>query len=376
MNLDFTDDQKMLRTMARDFLATECPKKLVRELEESELGHSPEIWKKMAELGWQGLVIPEQYGGNGMTFFDLALVIEEMGRNILPGPFFSTVLSALTILDAGTEEQKQEFLTKVARGEMILTLALTEPSASWKPEHISVRATASDDNFEIRGTKLFVPDARVADYMVVVTRTRKGANPERGITVFLVDAKSPGVKIEPQLTMGLDYKCEVVFDNVMVPKKNLLGEFDKGWPIIQKTLMKAAALKVAEMSGGCQAVLEMSNDYVKNRVQYGRPIGAFQTIQHYLADMWGYVDRTRSLAWEVNWKVGAGVATAFDVAAAKAYANEAYKWVTERGVQCHGAIGTTRDHDMGLYYRRAKVAELDYGDTDYQREIVARELGI
>jgi alkylation response protein AidB-like acyl-CoA dehydrogenase len=330
----------------------------------------------MAELGWQGLVIPEQYGGNGMTFFDLALVIEEMGRNILPGPFFSTVLSALTILDAGTEEQKQEFLTKVARGEMILTLALTEPSASWKPEHISVRATASDDNFEIRGTKLFVPDARVADYMVVVTRTRKGANPERGITVFLVDAKSPGVKIEPQLTMGLDYKCEVVFDNVMVPKKNLLGEFNKGWPIIQKTLMKAAALKVAEMSGGCQAVLEMSNDYVKNRVQYGRPIGAFQTIQHYLADMWGYVDRTRSLAWEVNWKVGAGVATAFDVAAAKAYANEAYKWVTERGVQCHGAIGTTRDHDMGLYYRRAKVAELDYGDTDYQREIVARELGI
>jgi len=376
MNLDFTEDQKMLRTMARDFLATECPKKLVRELEESELGHSPEIWKKMAELGWQGLVIPEQYGGNGMTFFDLALVIEEMGRNILPGPFFSTVLSALTILDAGTEEQKQEFLTKVARGEMILTLALTEPSASWKPEHISVRATASDDNFEIRGTKLFVPDARVADYMVVVTRTRKGANPERGITVFLVDAKSPGVKIEPQLTMGLDYKCEVVFDNVMVPKKNLLGEFNKGWPIIQKTLMKAAALKVAEMSGGCQAVLEMSNDYVKNRVQYGRPIGAFQTIQHYLADMWGYVDRTRSLAWEVNWKVGAGVATAFDVAAAKAYANEAYKWVTERGVQCHGAIGTTRDHDMGLYYRRAKVAELDYGDTDYQREIVARELGI
>lgn len=376
MNLDFTDDQKMLRTMARDFLATECPKKLVRELEESELGHSLEIWQKMAELGWQGLAIPEQYGGNGMTFFDLALVIEEMGRNILPGPFFSTVLSALTILDAGTEEQKQEFLTKVARGEMVLTLALTEPSASWKPEHISVRATGSDDNFEIRGTKLFVPDARVADYMVVVTRTRKGANPERGITVFLVDAESPGVKIEPQLTMGLDYKCEVVFDNVVVPKKNLLGELNKGWPIIQKTLMKAAALKVAEMSGGCQAVLEMSNEYVKNRVQYGRPIGGFQAIQHYLADMWGYMDRTRSLAWEVNWKVSASVATAFDVAAAKAYANEAYKWVTERGVQCHGAIGTTRDHDMGLYYRRAKVAELDYGDTDYQTEIVARELGI
>ena len=375
MNLDFTEEQKMLVTMARDFLATECPKKLVRELEEGDLGYSPEVWKKMAELGWQGMIIPEEYGGTGLTFFDLALVIEEMGRNILPGPFLSTVICASAIQEAGTEEQKGEFLSKVANGEMILTLALTEPSASWKPEHISVRAVAKGEDYVINGTKLFVPDAYVADYLLVVARTQDSAKPEEGITVFLVDAKSSGIKCEPQLTMGLDNKCEVVFNNVAVPKKNILGELNKGWPIVQSTLMKAAAAKVAEMSGGCQASIEMTASYVKEREQYGRPIGSFQAIQHYMADMWGCMDRVRSLAWEVNWRVGAGVATPLDVSIAKAYANEAYKYVTERGVQCHGAIGTTRDHDMGLYYRRARVSELDYGDTDYQREIVARELG-
>ena len=376
MNLDFTEDQKMLRTMARDFLSRECPKSLVRDLEESDLGYSPEIWKKMAELGWQGIMIPEEYGGTGMTFFDLVLVIEEMGRNILPGPFLSTVICASTILEAGTEEQKRKFLPKIAAGDMILTLALTEPSASWKPEHISVRAAVSGENYLIDGTKLFVPDAHVANYLLVVARTRENTKPEEGITIFMVDAKSPGIQCESQLTMGLDNKCEVVFENAAVPKENILGNLNQGWTIVQSTLMKAAAAKVAEMSGGCQASLEMTTDYVKEREAYGRPIGGFQAIQHYMADMWGHTDRTKSIAWEVNWKVSEGMATALDVAIAKAWANEAYKWVTERAVQCHGAIGTTRDHDMGLYYRRAKVAELDYGDTDYQKEIVTRELGI
>ncbi len=376
MNLDFTEEQEMLRTMARDFLQTECPKTLIRELEESDLGYSPELWKKMAELGWQGLAFPEEYGGTEMTFFELALLVEEMGRNILPGPFISTQVCGLTILETGTEEQKKEFLPKVAAGEMILTLALTEPSASWKPEHISVGAVASNEEYMINGTKLFVPDAHVADYLLVVARTKDSAKPEEGITVFLVDAKSPGIQCESQLTMGLDNKAEVVFKDVKVPKKNILGELDQGWKVVQIAMTKGTALKIAEMSGGCQASLEMANTYVKERVQYGRPIGLFQVIQHYLADAWGKTDRTTNIAWEICWKVDAGVATPFEVATAKAWTNEAYKWVTEKCVQCHGAIGTTRDHDMGLYYRRAKVGELDYGDTDFQMEIVAQELGL
>lgn len=376
MNLDFTEEQEMLRTMARDFLKAECPKTLVRELELSDVGYSPTVWKKMAELGWQGLAFPEKYGGTGMGFFELSLIIEEMGRNILPGPFIPTVVCGLTILEAGTEDQKKEFLPKIAAGDMIMTLALTEPSASWKPQHISTMAAAKGNDYVINGTKLFVPDAHVANCLLVVAKTRDGAKAEENITLFLVDAKSPGIKIESQLSMGLDNKCEIVLKDVRVPKKNVLGELNKGWKIVESALTKATAAKVAEMSGGCQASLEMTNSYVKERVQYGRPIGSFQTIQHYLADVWGKMDRTRNIAWEVCWKVGAGTATPMDVSAAKAWSNEAYKWVTERCVQSHGAIGTTRDHDMGLYYRRAMVASLDYGDTDYHLEVVARDIGL
>jgi len=376
VNLDFTEEQQMLRMMARDMLKTECSKTLVRDLEESDLGHSLELWEKMADLGWQGLAFPEEYGGAGMTFFELALLVEEMGRNILPGPFISTAVCGLTILEAGTEEQKSEFLPKVAAGDIIIALALTEPSASWKPAHISVGAIENNEWYVINGTKLFVPDAHVADYLLVVARTQESAKPEEGITVFLVDAKSPGINCEPQLTMGLDSKAEVTFRDVRVPKASVLGCLNQGWKLAERALTKGTALKIAEMSGGCQASLEMANAYVKERVQYGRPIGHFQVIQHYLADAWGKTDRTTHLAWEVCWKVAVGVATPFEVAAAKAWANEACKWVTERCIQCHGAIGTTRDHDMGLYYRRAKVGELDYGDTDYQLEIVAQELGM
>lgn len=376
MNIDFTEEQEMLRTMARDFLKTECPKSLVREIEESELGYSPQVWKKMAELGWQGLALPEDLGGTGMTFFDLCLIVEEMGRNILPGPFISTAVCSLAILESGTDLQKKAILPKVASGDMILTLALTEPSASWRAEHIAVKAVARNGDYVINGTKLFVPDAHVANYLLVAAKTGRSVNPEKNITMFLVNAKSPGIKIQSHLGMGLDNKCEVVFTNVSVPKNNILGQLNRGWEVTQSIMMKGAAAKVAEMSGGCQASLDMTNAYVKERVQYGRPIGSFQVIQHYLADVWSKTDRTRNVAWEVCWKVSAGVATPLDVSAAKAWANEAYKWVAEKCVQSHGAIATTRDHDMGLYYRRAWVSNVDYGDTDYHREIVAREAGL
>lgn len=375
MDLDFTEEQEMLRKMARDFLKTEVPKSAIRDIEESDLGYSPEIWKKMAELGWQGLVIPEQLGGTGMTFFDLCLIIEEMGRNICPGPFISTAVCAMAILDAGTEQQKKAILPKVASGEAILTLAFTEPSGSWKVEDVITAAKASGSaGYTLDGVKLFVPDAHVATHLLVVARSNN--NQKGAVTVFIVDPKAKGVKIESQLGMGLDNKCEVVLKGVSVTKDAILGKLDDGAKIVEKALMRGAAAKVAEMSGGCQASLEMANAYAKERVQYGRPIGSFQVIQHYLADVFGKTDRTKNLAWEVCWKVSAGVATPLDVSAAKAWAGPAYKWVTERCVQVHGAIGTTRDHDMGLYYRRALVQNLDYGDEKFHREIVAQQMGL
>lgn len=377
MDLDLTEEQEMLQTMARDFLTKECPKSLVRELEEDEKGYSPELWRKMAELGWMGLVLPAEYDGMEMGFMDLIILLQEMGRNILPGPFFCTVvLGSLPILSAGTEEQKKELLPKIASGEMILTMALTEPNGRYDAAGVETKAVAQGDSLVINGTKLFVENAHIADYMICVARITEGATTEEGITLFLVDAKSPGIKVEVIPTMGDDKLCEVVFDNVSVPRSSMLGEVDNGWRIVAKTLEQATMAKCAEMVGGAEAALDMTLDYVKERVQYNRPIGSFQVIQHYCANMWTNVVTSRNILYKTAWKVGEGLPATSDVAVAKGWINEAYKFVTERAVQCHGAIGLTRDHDIGLYYRRAKAGELVFGDTDFQREIVAQQMGL
>ena len=377
MDLDFTQEQDMLRTSARDFLTTECDKAKVRKLEEDEKGYSPEIWGKMAELGWLGLMIPDKYEGMGMGFMDLVVVLEEIGRNILPSPFFATVvLGAPPIVGAGSEEMKKDILPKVSKGEAILTLALTEPSASYRADGVELKAAAKGDSFVLNGTKLFVEHGNNASYMVVVARTKSGGNPENGITLFLVDARSPGIKVEVVDTIGLDKQCEVTFKNVSVPKKNIIGELDKGWPIVARTLQLATMAKCAEMTGGMQAVLDMSVAYAKERMQYGRPIGSYQAMQHMLADMYTRVLMSKNIVYEAAWMVAEGLECADKVSIAKAWCNEAYKKVTEDGVQVHGAIGTTRDHDMGLYYRRAKAADPTFGDTEDHREVVAQSLGL
>ncbi len=378
MNLDLTEEQEMLRTSARDFLTKECSKTLVRKLEEDEKGYSPELWHKMAELGWMGLVLPEQYNGMGMGFMDLVILLQEMGRNILPGPFFSTVvLGSLPILSAGTEEQKKELLPKIASGELILTLALTEPSARYDAAGVQTKAVAQGDSFVIDGTKLFVENAHIADYIICVTRTKKGTSPQEGISLFVVDARSAGIKCEVMPTIGADKLCEVVFKKVKVPKKNMLGKLNEGWDILAKTLEQATIAKCAEMVGGQEASLDMTLAYVKERVQYGKPIGSFQVIQHYCANMWMNVETSRDILYKAACSVAEALpGSASEVAVAKGWINEAYKFVTERAVQCHGAIGTTRDHDIGLYYRRAKAGELAFGDTDFQKELVAQQLGL
>jgi alkylation response protein AidB-like acyl-CoA dehydrogenase len=377
MDLDLTEEQEMLRTMARDFLAKECPKTLVRELEDDEKGYSPDLWRKMADLGWMGLVLPEEYGGMGMEYLDLIILIQEMGRNILPGPYFSTVvLASLPILWAGTDNQKQQLLPRIATGDMILTMALHEPNARYDAAGVEAKASPQGDSFVISGTKLFVENAHIADHLICVTRTATGASPEDGITLFLVDAKTPGITCEVVPTMADDKLCEVVFDNVSVPKENMLGQQDKGWDIVARALEHATMAKCAEMVGGAEAVLDMTLEYVKERVQYGRPIGSFQVIQHYCANMWTNVAASRNLLYKVAWDLGEGLPVSAEVAMAKGWINQAYKFVTERAVQCHGAVGLTRDHDVGLYYRRAKAGELAFGDTDFQRELVARHMGL
>lgn len=378
MDLDFTEEQEMLRNSARDFLSTECDKQKVREIEDSEEGYSPEIWAKMAELGWQGLMIPEEYDGMGMGLMDLVVVFEEIGRNILPSPFLATVaLGTPPIVDAGPEEMKKEILPKVAVGEAILTMALTEPSAGYTADCVEMKAEDKGDSFVLNGTKLFVEFASASDYMVVVARTKGGSDPEDGITLLLVGSKSNGIKIQPFATTGADKQCEVAFDNVSVPKSNVIGEVDKGWPIVEKTLKVATTAKLAEMVGGMQAAVDMCVAYAKERVQYGRPIGSFQAMQHMLADMHTRMFMSQNIVYEAAWMVAEGIEGHENkLAVAKAWCNEAYKKVAEDGVHAHGAIGTTRDHDMSLYYRRAKAADPTFGDTEDHREVVAKSLGL
>ncbi len=377
MDLGLSEEQEMLKTSALDFLRRECPKKLVKELDESDEGYSPELWRKIAELGWLGLPFPEEYGGGGGSFHDLVVLLEAMGYNILPGPFFSTVvLGGLPILAAGTEEQKREWLPRIASGEKKLALALTEPDVSYEASAVKTTAVARDGGYIINGTKLFVLDANVADLLLCVARTKDTANPEDGVTVFLVDGKSPGVAITLLKTLARDKQCEVVFDNVSVPGENVLGEPDRGWPLVRDLLEKATVAKCAEMVGGAQAALDMAVAYAKERVQFNRPIGSFQAIQHYCANMVSDVDGSRFVTHKAAWKVSEELPAAKDVSVAKAWTSGAYGRVTLTAHQIFGAIGFTMDHDLHLYYRRAKAAEMMFGDGAYHRAVVAREMGL
>jgi alkylation response protein AidB-like acyl-CoA dehydrogenase len=377
MDLSFSEEQEMLWKSARDFLANKCPKTLVRQMEEDEKGYVPQLWKEMADLGWMGLPFPEKYGGGGFSFLDLIVLLEEMGRACLPGPFLSTVvLGGLPILEWGTEEQKQDLLPKICKGNAILTLALTEPNARYDAASIQVKATPEGDNYVINGTKLFVPDAHIADYIIVVARTAKRADPEKGVTLLIVDGKSPGISTFVLRTMAGDKQCELTMDKVKVPKANILGKLNQGWSMVKKIIEWAALAKSAEMMGGAQQVLEMTIQYAKERVQFDRPIGSFQIIQHYLADMSIDVDSSRVSLHKAAWTLSEGIPCTKEISVIKGWISEAYRRVTAQAHQIHGAIGFTKDHDLELYFRRAKAGELFYGDADFHREIVAQQLGL
>jgi alkylation response protein AidB-like acyl-CoA dehydrogenase len=377
MNLALSEEQEMLKKMAHDFLTDNFPKKVVKELEESESGYSTELWKQIAELGWMGLALPEEYGGGGMSFLDLSVLLEEMGRACLPGPYFSTVvLGGLTMADIGSEEQKQKYMPKIASGETIFTLALTEPSARYEAAAIETKATVDKDGYILNGTKLFVPDAHIADYILVVARTDEKAQAEKGVTIFIVEGKSPGIGYTVLKTIANDKLCEVVFNRVKVPGENILGQLNQGWSEVEKIIQRAAVAKCCEMVGCIQQALDMTVSYAKDRKQYDRPIGSFQVIQHYCADMATDVDGTRLSTYQAAWMMSAGLSCTKEVAIAKAWAGEACQRVMALAHQIHGAIGVTIDHDLQYYTRRAKAAEVSFGDARFYREIVAREMGL
>ena len=381
MDFNFTEEQEMLRTSARDFLETECTEKLIREVEDGDVGYSPEIWKKIAGLGWLGLVYPEKYGGADMNVIDLTVLYEEIGRAMLPAPHLSTVvLGGMTILEAGTEEQKSAILPKIVNGEQIISVALTEPESSWNlktwdPEGVTVKATAAGDDYVIDGIKLFVHDAVCADTFLVVTRTSKGADPADGITLFLVDAKSPGVSITPLRTIAGDKQCEVIFDKVKVSKSSIVGKLNGGWAPLSKSIKVGTVMLCAQMLGAGQRLLELSVDYAKTRIQFDMPIGINQYIQEHCVFLLRDVNGARWSTYLAAWKIAEGEPCDFEVSIAKAWGSDGHERACWRAHQVHGGVGyTVYDGVVPLYSRRGKTLQLYLGDTAYHKEKVVKEL--
>jgi alkylation response protein AidB-like acyl-CoA dehydrogenase len=375
MDFGLTEEQKILRKSARDFLESECPASLVKKMAEDEKGYSPQLWQKMARLGWHGLVFPSQYGGGDGTFLDLVILLEETGRALLPSPLLTTILGGTIILEAGSEEQKAELLPGIINGDIIISLALTEPSMRYPSSSMATRAVARNGRYIVNGTKLFVPMAHVAEYLICAARTNDDTEADDGITSFIIDAKSCGITYTPLKTMGHDKQYEVFLDDVAVPAKNILGEYDKGWAHISRRLLPMATVaQCAEMNGGAQKVIEMTVEYAKERVTFGRPLGSYQAIQHLCSDMLMALESAQVLTYEAAWKICQGLPCDLEVSMAKYKANECYTRAVSTGTQIQGGISIIVDHDLPLYYRRAKAAEITLGDADYHLELVAKKL--
>lgn len=375
MDLGFSEEQEIMRQTAKRFMAQECPTSLVRELLDSETGHSPELWSKMAELGWLGMVFPEEYGGVGGSLLDLAVLSEEFGKALMPNTFYSMVIGALAILNGGTEAQKSHFLPLVSQGKALISLALTEPSGSYDPAYITTRAQSQGDGWVIDGTKLFVSDAQSADYLVVVARTSDGP-PREGVSAFIVPTASPGISIEPLITFAGDRQAEVGLKEVLVEADAVLGEPDKVWPTVEKTVQQQTALQLADNVGVGQYVLDSTVEYVKIRFQFDRPIGSFQAVWHHCANMATDIDGARYLSYDAIWRLSQGLTATKALSMAKSWGTEAVKRVTLMAHQLHGGIGYVTEHDLHLYAARAKAAEQILGTPTEHLEIVAQQMGL
>jgi alkylation response protein AidB-like acyl-CoA dehydrogenase len=344
-----------------------------------DAGVTEEFWTKLAEQGWLGLIYDEEHGGSGLGIVDLTVLMEEMGRAVMPGPFFSTVLlGGLTIKEAGSAAQKKEWLSKIAAGKAKATLAWTEPNARWDAAGVTTTAKDSGKGFVLNGVKLFVPDAHLADVLVVVARTREGKSPEDGVGLFLVPKGAKGLQIKLLPTMDQTRKiCEVRLNDVSVGADAVLGDKHGGWAPLARVLERATVALCAEMCGGAQRVLDMTTDYAKIRIAFGKPIGSYQGVKHKAADMLVDVENAKSLTYYAAWAVDENVPEAALAASmAKAYTSDAYRKVSGAGIQLHGGIGFTWEHDLHLYFKRAKSSEFTFGDATYHREKVAQLINL
>lgn len=376
MNFELDEQQRMLQTAARDFLAAECDKAVVRQLEASDSGHSPQLWKKLAALGWTGIAIAEQYGGVGLGVFELAVLFEEIGKAAFDSPLFSAATATLALAAGATEAQKQSLLPQVASGELIPTLAAAEREVSNDFRFVSVPARLKDGVYVIQGTKLFVPYATVADELLVVARTAGQPGDDSGLSIFMVPTTAPGVACSPLKTIAPDKQFRVDFDSVRVSADRTVGQLNQGLELLKPVVDTAAAIQCAEMVGNAQHELDVTAKYTAERVQFDRPLGSFQAVQHHLANMCIDVQGARWTSYQAIARLSQGLPAARELAIARAFTNDACQRVAFTAQQLHGGIGVDIAHDLHFYYRRAKAMELRFGAAPIHLETVAQEIGL
>jgi alkylation response protein AidB-like acyl-CoA dehydrogenase len=375
MDIGFTEEQELLRDTARRFLESECDTQFVRRRMAEPAAVTDEFWQKLADQGWLGIVYPEEEGGSGLGLVDLVVLMEEMGRAVMPGPFLSTVLlGGAAIGEAGTPAQRRLWLPQIAAGTVKAALAWTEPNLRWDAAGITLRAREAGGGFTLSGTKLFVGDAHLADILVVAARTRDGSTMEDGVSLFLVPRDTPGLALTILPTIDETRKlCEVRLDNVALPAGALLGARHEGWRPLSRVVERATVALAAEMCGGAQQVLDMTVAYAKIRITFGKPIGSYQGVKHQAADMLVAIENAKSLTYYAAWAVDQALdEVPLAVSMAKAAASDMYRKVAGTGIQLHGGIGMTWEHDLQLYFKRAKASEVAFGDATWHRERVAQ----
>ena len=368
------EEELMVKNLAREFLEAECPPRLAREMEKDDLGYPPELWRKMADLGWLGISLPEEYGGQGLPLTYLGIILEEIGRAIAPVPLHSTAVPALTIAREGTEEQRRELLPQVSRGDLLLTWAFNEEDPRFLPQTVHTEAIPDGDDFILTGTKMFVDNFNVADKCLVVCRTDAASEAGAGLSLFLVDTNSDGISHTPLTTLAKDKQSKVFLDHVRVPKANLVGSLNQGWPVAEGMLERATALLCAQMVGAARKDAEMGIEYAKNRVAFGRPIAAFQSIQHICADMILWVDGGQLLTYEALWKMDQSLPAGVEVSQAKAFCNDKCEAVVRSSQIIHGGMGFMMEFDLHLWFRRVTAWTMRLGTSFEHRAKIAQTL--
>ena len=374
MDITLNEQERMLQEQARSFLAKEVTLGLVRAMEKDPRGYPPALWKKIAGLGWLGIPLPEAHGGAGLGILELSLIAEEIGKTLAPVPFIPTVvMGAMALLDGGNDEMKKRILPRVASGETLLTMAYLEhgkPDLGWVRDVLSTTAHRAGDGYLVTGHKQFVHYALAADSLLTLAADASSGKP----LWLLIDHATPGVTVRHLSTTAADHHCHVSFQKVAVPERNVLH--GDAWLILEKALQRAAVASCASMVGAAERVLEFTTEYAKTRVQFGRPIGAFQAVSHRCADMAVDTEGARYITYEAAWSLSRGHDAAIDISTAKAFVSDAVRDVMLNGHQAHGAIGFSEEHPMPLYSRRAKMAEALFGSATLHRERVAHLLGL